>query len=266
MNEIKVIILAAGEGKRLRPLTENKPKCLVEIFGKSILEWQLEIFRKAGISNIHIVTGYQSEKITFSELNYFKNKKYSSTNMVETLFCAKEELEGSVIVSYGDIIFESKVIEKLLKSKEDISVIIDKKWNTLWNARFDNPLNDAESLQLDKSNNIVEIGKKVENINKIQGQFIGLMKFQGDGVEALKTFYEFVKKESKKGKNILNENLPFEKSYMTDLIQGLIDTNHKVKAVLIDNGWIEIDSYDDYKTYEKMKNEKNIKHIINLDL
>jgi len=265
MNDIKVIILAAGEGKRLRPLTENKPKCLVKVFGKSILEWQLEIFRKSSISNIHIVTGYKSEQITLSKLNYFKNEKYSTTNMVETLFCAREEIEGAVIVSYGDIIFESKVIDELLKSKEDISVIIDKKWDVLWDVRFNDPLSDAESLRLDNSNNIIEIGKKIDNIDKIQGQFIGLMKFQGEGIKALKKTYELAKKESKKGKNVLNDHLPFEKSYMTDLIQGLINKNYKVKAVLINNGWLELDSYEDYKIYEKMNNENNLKHIIDLD-
>ncbi len=266
MNDVKVIILAAGEGKRLRPLTKDRPKCLVKIFGKSLLERQLNIFKKAGIVNISIVTGYQSEKITFPELNYFKNEKYLSTNMVETLFCAKENLEGTVIVSYADIIFESKVVKELLKSKDDISVIIDKKWDALWNVRFNNPLNDAESLQLDKSNNIIEIGKKVTDIKEIQGQFIGLMKFQGEGLSILKKFYEYAKKESEKGKNILNQNLPFEKSYMTDLIQGLINYNYKVKAVLINNGWLELDSIEDYKIYEKMKMENSIKNIINIDV
>ena len=112
-NHSKVIILAAGEGKRLHPLTLDKPKCMVEIFGKRVLEWQLEIFKQFNINDITIVTGYMAEKINLQSLTYFNNPDYSSNNMVETLFCARDKLKGSVIVVYGDIIFE-----KVVRSEE----------------------------------------------------------------------------------------------------------------------------------------------------
>ena len=66
---LNVIILAAGKGERLRPLTNDKPKCMVELFGKSILEWQIETFQKFGIKDITIVTGYKSELIHYPQLN-----------------------------------------------------------------------------------------------------------------------------------------------------------------------------------------------------
>ena len=72
---MKAIILAAGEGKRLRPLTEDVPKCMVTLFGKSLLERQIEIFRQCGIDDISIVTGYCHDKITFPNVQYFRNEK-----------------------------------------------------------------------------------------------------------------------------------------------------------------------------------------------
>ena len=103
---MKAIILAAGEGKRLRPLTNNTPKCLVNLFGKSLLQWQIETFRSCQIDDISVVTGYRSELINLPGLKIFQNKKFETTNMVESLFCASQELSEQTIVSYGDIIFE----------------------------------------------------------------------------------------------------------------------------------------------------------------
>lgn len=262
---MNAIILAAGEGRRLRPLTNSIPKGMINFFGKSLLERQIEVFRKCKINDITIVTGYCNESITFSEITYFFNNKFSSTNMVETLFCAEEKLFDSTIVSYGDIIFEVSVLEKLLKSDEDISIVVDKNWKKYWEMRFENPLEDAESLTIDKMGFIQDIGRKVNDETKIEAQYIGLMKFQHDGIKFIKKFYNDVKSKSKLGKNLLNPDLPFEKSYLTDFIRALINNNCKVKAVPISNGWLELDSLDDYKLYEKLYQENKLTNLISLE-
>ena len=260
---MKVIILAAGEGKRLRPLTLEKPKCLVNLFGKSILEWQLNVFKKCKITDVSIVTGYLKEMITFPNITYFENPKYSTTNMVETLFCAKEKLQDSVIVSYGDIIFQPDVLKKLLESEDDFSIIVDKEWQKYWNIRTYDPLSDVESLVVENGF-IKNIGQKVSSLEQIQAQYIGLMKFQNDGLEFLKTFYQTAKNESFMG-NLLNPDLPFEKSYMTDLLQGLIDSGCKLKAIPIQNGWLELDSFSDYEIYNKKFKDNTISEFFRVD-
>ena len=78
---MNAIILAAGEGKRLHPLTLTKPKCMVELFGKPILERQLSIFKKCGIDDICIVTGFKSELINYPNVDYIKNPNFMKTNM-----------------------------------------------------------------------------------------------------------------------------------------------------------------------------------------
>ena len=252
-NNSKIIILAAGEGTRLQPLTLEKPKCLIEIFEKKILEWQLDAFKHFNIDDISIVTGHLAEKINLqSSLTYFNNTDYNTTNMLETLFCAREKMEGSVIVVYGDIIFEKDVLKKLLESKDDYSIIVDKNWEDMWKIRFNNPLDDAESLMTDEENYLTSIGQKTSDLNEIQGQYIGLMKFQNNGLEFIKKKYDEAKAISKNNKNILNPNLDFKKSYMTDFLQYLIRNNAKLKAVYIKNGWLELDSMNDYKTYQTL--------------
>jgi choline kinase len=252
---MKTIILAAGQGKRLYPLTKEKPKCMVELFGKSLLSRQILIMKSLGISDITLVTGYKKEMIKNENLKIIENPNFETTNMVETLFCAKDDFNDSVIVSYGDIIYEKKVLEKILKSSSDISIVVDKDWYEYWKIRFENPLDDAETLVLDEESNIKEIGQKTNDLKKIQGQYIGLMKFQGNGIKKLIRYYEKAKKLSKDGTNPLNPKLPFEQSYMTDLLQGMINEGFCLKAIPISNGWLEVDTLKDHETYTRLYNQ-----------
>jgi len=261
---LNAIILAAGEGKRLRPLTEKQPKCMVKLFGKSLLEWQLQTMMGCGINDISVVLGHLGDLIKFPNLTYFRNDRYDSTNMVETLFCAQEKMVDSVIVSYGDIIYEKKVLQKLIDEDSDLSVVVDKNWEKLWKIRFENPLNDAESLRTDESGFIQSIGQKVSEIEEIQGQYIGLMKFQGKGLEIVKQFYSDSKNDAEGGKNPLNPKLPFERLYMTDFLHGLIQKGFMIKAVPIEGGWLEVDNYRDYEIYSKLYEKNSLKDFIDL--
>ena len=262
---MKAIILAAGEGKRLRPLTENIPKCMVKLFNKSIIERQLENFRKNAIQDISIITSYCSNIIKFDNVKYYHNKNYNSTNMIETLFCAEHEMNDDIIISYGDIIYEKKVLQKLIKSKEEYSVIIDKNWFDYWKKRFDNPLADAESLELNHEQNIIDIGQKSSSIDKIQGQYIGLMKFQLPAIEFLRKFYYETKFKAKNGTNPLNPKLNFEQSYMTDLLRGLINKGKNLKAIPIHGGWLELDTLNDYELYHKMFTDGTLKQFFSYE-
>lgn len=264
-SETKVIILAGGEGKRLRPLTSDKPKCMVKIFKKSILEHQINCLRECQISDITVITGYKSEKINFPDINYVKNENYEKTNMLNALFLVPEKLEGSVIISYGDIIYDKMIIKKLLDSKNNFSVVIDKKWKQLWNMRFAEPLDDAESLRIDNDGNIIEIGQKVKNVEDIQGQFIGLMKFENNGLETIKEYYKKFKQKSENDNiNILNAKLPFECSFMTDFLQQLIKQGIKLKSVDINGGWLELDSISDYEKYNQLYKNGELSKFYNI--
>jgi choline kinase len=262
---LNAIILAAGKGKRLGYLTKNKPKCMVNLFGKTMLEWQVSIFKKCGISDISVVTGYKAELIDLPNLEFFHNKNFETTNMVESLFCALKKLNESTIVSYGDIIFGKNVLNSLIESKNNFSIVVDKQWKKYWEMRFDNPLSDAESLKIDHDGNITSIGQKVKEIDDIEGQYIGLMKFQNDGLTTIKEFYQKIKNQSKNNPNPINPDIAFKQSYMTDFLQGLINSGHKLKAIEIENGWLELDSINDYNKYTKFFSKKTISEFVDLD-
>ena len=260
---MNAIILAAGKGERLRPLTDNRPKCLVKLFGKSILEWQIESFQNLGITDITVVTGYLSDLINFPSVKIIKNNKFNTTNMLETLFCAETSFTNSTIISYGDIIFESSILKKLISSKYDSSIIIDKNWLDYWKIRFENPLDDAESLEVNDDGYIKNIGQKVTDIKNIQGQYIGLMKFQNTSIIDLVKIYHNAKNDAKLGTNPLNPDIDFQNSYMTDFLNFLISLNFNLKSIEIENGWLELDSISDYNIYKKMYDNNTLKIFFN---
>ena len=238
----KVILLVAGEGKRLRPYTLDRPKCMVEIDGISLIDRQLSVLRAEGLDNIVMVGGYKSEMLKREGVKLKLNPRYYETNMVWTMFCAEEELEGRVIVSYGDIVYSREILQALLESTADIAVIIDKEWEGYWRARNEDPLDDAETLKLRADGTIREIGQSPQALDEIEGQYIGLMKFSAQGVSQMKeTFYAAVESGELLGK-------PIENSYMTDLLQALINSEKLVTSIPVYGDWVEIDTVSDLKS------------------
>lgn len=252
--KIKSIILAAGRGSRLKRITKNLPKALIKINKKTLFQYQTEALIKNNIFDRNIVTGFKANKFSEYQYNKILNTKWKTTNMVYSLFCAEKILKESqnVLIHYGDIIFESKIVRKLINTKGDIVVVVDKSWKEIWKLRFNNPLDDAESLRMNKKGLITDIGKKEKNIKNIQGQYAGLILLRKKGIEE---FLKFKKKYS--NKKIPNLNKNFNNLYMTDLLQYLIDKKIKINAAIVNKGWLEVDSVNDLNLYKKLvKNNK----------
>jgi L-glutamine-phosphate cytidylyltransferase len=236
---LKVILLVAGEGKRLRPYTEDRPKCLVEVDGQSLISRQLEVLKSQGLNDFIMIGGYKSIMLEKFNTKLILNPRFFETNMVWSLFCGETELEGDLIISYGDIVYSKEILEALLKSKKDISVTIDKNWLSYWESRNEDPLDDAETLKLRNDGTISEIGLKPESLDNIEGQYMGLMKFSNKGIRQLKEVFHKIKKNK-----ILN-NKVIENLYMTDLLQELIYSGFSIHSVPISDSWVEVDTVED---------------------
>ena len=168
-----VVILAAGKGTRLKKYTENLPKGMLSFNNKTLIEYQVDLFKKCGINNIIIVKGYEADKINFPNIKYFVNPNYETTNMVETLYMAREEYIEDIIVSYSDIIYEESLLRKVLESDEEVSVAVDKDWQKYWIMRYGTLNFDLEGLQIKNDYDIVRIGFSDPLISQIDARYIG---------------------------------------------------------------------------------------------
>lgn len=259
---MKAVILAAGSGTRLKKYTENLPKGMLSFMGKTIIERQIEIYRVCGIEDIIIVRGFASEKIDYKNVKYYTNKKYASTNMVESLMEARSEFDDDIIVSYSDILFEPEMLKKMIKTDADFACAVDDNWKVYWKKRYGKIDFDTESLAIDGADNITELGLENPPIEKISARYIGLLKFSADGLKFIQETMEAAYKDEDKpwqqsGKTV-------RKAYMTDLLNAIIESGKEVKAVHFNNGWIEFDTNEDYENAIEWVKDGTIDEVIKL--
>ncbi len=256
----QAIILAAGQGTRLRPITDDKPKCLTPLDGKSLLARQTDVLQSAGIDDIVVIGGYRIDQIKALGYQCHENPRYESTNMVSTLFCAEQLMSGreDLLICYGDIIYQPNNLKTLLQSEAEIALMVDKDWRQLWELRLDDPLSDAETLKLDDEGHVLELGKKPKSYDEIQGQYTGLIKVRKDKVQDFIHFYHAMDRD----KNYDGQD--FDNMYMTSFIQQLIDNGWEVKSAEVSNGWLEIDSVSDLETYQSLQDQGQLKAYCDL--
>lgn len=244
----RMLILAAGLGSRLMPLTQMVPKCMVKYKGRAIIDYILDSTKACQIDEIGVVGGYRADvlrKYLCNKITHFyENINFSSTNMVETLFCGREFLKESfdkkqdVIISYADIIYKPFILSKLLSCRDEISVVVDKDWQELWSKRFDDPLSDAESLKI-QDGRIIEIGKKPSGYEDIQAQYMGLFKISYLFLPKILELYDHLDTTK------LYDSKDFKNMYMTSFITQIIEHFNNVRALEIRSGWLEIDQIKD---------------------
>ena len=244
-NNNKALIIAAGLGSRLKKHTENLPKCMLDFGGKTLLQRQLDSYKKNGIKDISLIRGYKKEKINYKGIKYFENTDYKNNNILNSIFYAEKVINGNIIISYSDILFDSSVVERTLSSDHDISVVVDIDWRGYYVGRKDHPISEAENVIFNSNNEVEKIGKINTENEEVHGEFIGMIKLSNRGTEIFKEHFHRLKK--------IYWNKPFQraktfqKAYLTDFIQELVDIGIKVHCVIIESGWKEIDTVEDYK-------------------
>ncbi len=247
---MKVIIIAAGSAKRLGSQTEKTPKGLLDINGKSILERQIEVLKNNNIEEIFIITGPHKNKFNFNNVKYIEDLEYEKHDVLLSLMVAKNEFRGDVITTYSDILFDNKILQEIIKSKADIGIVTDLNWEHKYKNRTEHPKSQADNVIIE-NDKVVRIKKNISKIsnNQKNGEFIGMMKFSKKGSDI------FIKEFNKIEKNKpcpFHDAKTFEKSYLTDMIQELIDQNITVEPITVNGNWCEIDTSQDLENAKKI--------------
>lgn len=231
---MKAVILAAGIASRLKPLTNNTPKCLLSLGNKTILERSIDNLLHYNINNLIIVTGYLENKIKdfinlkYPGLNvqYLYNHKYDTTNNIYSLWMTKESVGHSeIILMDSDIIFDHRIL----------SLLIDAGSGNYLAVRSDHILG-VEEMKVSKSfrDDVTKISKELDP-EKAAGESIGIEKFEPD---FLKKLFEIL------DRRIVSENKVND--FYEVAFQEVIDSGQPVKAIDVgDLRCIEIDTPDD---------------------
>ncbi len=267
------VIVAAGKGfeDELMPLIADRPKSLLNIKGKTILQRQIETLHRTGVRNIAVVRGYKKEMITpLPDVRYFDNDRHAETNTLASLFSAEDALQGRVITLYGDILFDETILEKLLKSEADITLVVDHAKHDVADANGSNGSNGSNDsngtgkrvshpemvktarrlanpsrfLSEGTLNAALKIGRDLTS-EEANAEFIGMAMFSDKGIETLKRVYADAKVKYD-GKRF-HEAATFDQASLSDIIQELIARDIEISCLDIYKGWMEVDTFDDYK-------------------
>lgn len=248
---MRLIILAAGQGLRLRPLTDSIPKCLVEVGGKSLLSRQIEVAHSLGISDIVVVAGYRADALNGLPVTVIENKEFQNTNMVYSLGKAEAYFDSDFIVSYGDIIYAPDVLRSAINASDGITVSVDLDWRSYWELRMPDPLSDAETLKFTADGFLTEIGQKPDNYDDIQGQYIGMVSFKGAGISVLRDYIQNLGVKKNAALKI-SEKKEIDNLFLTDMINSLVKSGVAIGVSTIVGSWLEIDNKPDLYLAEKL--------------
>ncbi|MCB4790672.1 MAG: phosphoenolpyruvate mutase [Elusimicrobia bacterium] len=231
--QVKAVILAAAQGEGFGELTKNIPKTLLKINGKTILSSQIDEFNQVGIKDITIVRGFGKEKIIANNAKYVDNDEYASTKELYSLYLVRNDIKENAVISFGDIIFKSYILNDLLNDDNAITVIVDADYQT------DGSYREYVKTDVPYSRKLFAQTVKLEAISvsmkkdDIAGEFIGLFKVNKEGAQVLKKALEILYKKDN-----------FKQMRTSDLLSEITKL-HPVSVKFIKGSWLDINSIVD---------------------
>lgn len=250
------VILAAGDDGALGDLTSDRPKCMLDIKGKTLLERQIEGLNASGIKDIAVVRGYKKERIDLPRLRFYDNERFAETGELSSLVLAENELRGSVVCLYGDVIFDGSMIGRLLRAPGDIVLVVDRAWNDQRDADFDSerkrdlvvteaPPSSAgpRFVPSDASAHVQRIGQDLP-AQEANGEFVGILRLSAEGARRVTELVDELKASHT---GAFHESASVGRAALTDLLQELIDRGTPVTCIDVYKGWMEVNTFEDYR-------------------
>ncbi len=256
-NRYKAVILAAGKDKNLFPLTEDIPKTMLDVKGKTILQRQVEMLRLAGIEDIAVVRGYQKQQIHYPNLTYFDNDDYHQTGSLISLFAAREFMDREVLVLYGDILFESGILQRLIDTEDRTTLVVDRGWKKHYQASLEGHPFPPELTTLSEKGEETKIDSAGVGLPETDStsEFIGLAKLSKKACTLLNDIYKKVYQAD--SSQPFHQAGSFKKASFIDFIEELLSRGEQVSGLEIWRTWIDIDTFEDYRNAWKIFDEKN---------
>lgn len=223
------LILAAGRGTRMGSETAARPKAMLVVGGRPLIDWQLEALRGAGIDEIAVVRGYRGAELAWDG-PCFENPRWAETSIAASLACAERWLAGGpTVVSYADIVYPADAVRSLVRAPGDLAITYDTRWLALWSRRFEDALSDAEALQLDADGRVRAIGGRARRVEDVAGQYMGLFKLSRAGAARLLARLRALPAAEA------------DRVDMTALFDLLLRDGEVLRGVPFDGWWCEVD-------------------------
>jgi phosphoenolpyruvate phosphomutase len=222
---------------------------MLEVKGRTILERQVEALRRCGVRDVVVVRGYRKEQVAVPGARFIDNDRFAETGELYSLFGAEPELDRPFVLLYGDIIFDPAILVRLLQTRADVAVVVDRAFHDAYHADLplpagpldlvvtETPPNGRRFVAPEDGSRVVRIGPEVAP-SEAHGEFIGMAMFSAAGAAALRAVHADLAAARAEG---------LERASVTHILQALIDRGQRIVAVDIHKGWMEIDTLEDYR-------------------
>ncbi len=233
----KALLLAASKGHNFGNLTDDKPKAMLEVEGRPVITHAVNAFRQGGIRDITVVTGYKPEAFNLTSVKYKHNEKWEATGEIGSLLVAKKAVDGKCVVGYGDVVVRPFIVENLLRSTADVTVVVDYKaphkktrksvdWARVSQAH-------VEGIK-DVDYQLIKIDDRIEP-TEAQGEWIGLVGVSDAGA---KVFMGALATLEAAGVDVSRWTIP-------QLVNHLLETGSKVAVQYVHDNWLDVDDIAD---------------------
>ncbi|MEE2970823.1 MAG: phosphoenolpyruvate mutase [Pseudomonadota bacterium] len=239
-DNIRAVVLAASRGSALGPLTEDQPKCMVDIRGQPLLRRLVSTLRESGVRDVNVVRGYRKEAVDLPNITTLDNDDYETTGEAASLACALDKIEGDCVIAYGDILFRRYILDNLLQAEGDIVVGVDAMWReragqtaervrdlVQASATFSPSYHDDEPVLLRR------VADDISD-DDVCGEWIGLARLSARGSELLRAEIEAMREDG----SLNSASLP-------DLFSRLALKETPPRVVYVTGHWLDVnDAFD----------------------
>lgn len=231
-------------------MTDDKPKCYVEIAGKSILDWTLAALHKGGATETVFVGGYFLDRVRkdHPEFTFVENSAWATNNILASLFCAEAHMADGFVCSYSDTLYTGEVVAKAIAHPGDIVLCVDTDWRRRYVGRTEHPESDGEKV-IAEGDRVVRVHRDMPP-EQASGEYIGVAKFSARGANILRDHYHRVL-GTHAGKP-WREAVVFEKAYKILLYQDLLENGVGIHMVETHGQYIEVDTEQDFAYAERV--------------
>ncbi|MDH5749330.1 MAG: phosphoenolpyruvate mutase, partial [Rhodospirillales bacterium] len=237
-DEVRAVILAASRGEELGTLTEDRPKCMIDVRGQPLLRRLVSTFTEGGVRNVTVVRGYKKEMINLPSVKTIDNDVHATTGEAGSLACARDVIKGPCLIAYGDILFRQYILDQVLETEDDIVLAADALWRERESSGAENWVRDLVSCSTpfstgyldDQAVRLTGIGPDLAD-DAVSGEWIGLLKLSAKGSETVKGVLESMRADG-----------TLQKASMIDLINRILKEGNTVSVVYVTGHWLDVDN------------------------
>ena len=231
VSKVRVLVLAYAQGKEMGQLVSDKPKCMIKLKGKPILQHIIDAFQKIGLRRVSVVRGFCKEAVDLSAVQYADLDSSCPMNDVLAIQAVLPEIDNELIICFGDVLFRTFIVRELLESSADFAIMIDTNWRQSRNRGRQAEyvvcnVQPSNASFYDES--FVRFVSNSDETSDISGEWMGFLRVSQRGVAILKDLIE--------NWNDINQG------DMTDVLNAIVESGHPIAVFYTSGHWIDCDS------------------------